>query len=289
MPDFIKKYYRLFIVVALILAVIFVWQAVYQETPNKILTVAFLNIGQGDSIYIESPTHKQMIIDGGPNGAILSEIGKLMPWYDHYIDVIMISSPDVDHYGGFIDLLRRYQVGLVIEPGTIGGSASYKILENLIAEKKIKKVIAQRGQSIVLGGGVHFDTFFPDRDVSKLETNTSSIIGQLVYGSTSVMFNGDAPSATEEFVLELDGEKIKSDILKAGHHGSRTSASESFVTTVAPQYGVISAGLDNRYGHPHQETIDLFNKLNIKTLITFKLGTIVFKSDSQKFTCCVYK
>ncbi|HAO64804.1 TPA: hypothetical protein DCQ44_02360, partial [Candidatus Taylorbacteria bacterium] len=114
MADFIKKYYRLLIVVTLLLASIFIWQAVYRETPNKILTVAFLNIGQGDSIYIESPTHQQMIIDGGPNAALLSEIGKLMPWYDKFIDVLMISSPDVDHYGGFIDLLKRYQVGLVI-------------------------------------------------------------------------------------------------------------------------------------------------------------------------------
>jgi len=281
MADFIKKYYRLLIVVTLLLASIFIWQAVYRETPNKILTVAFLNIGQGDSIYIESPTHQQMIIDGGPNAALLSEIGKLMPWYDKFIDVLMISSPDVDHYGGFIDLLKRYQVGLVIEPGTTGASPSYKTLESLIANKKIKKVIAKRGQSIDLGGGVHFDVLFPDRDVVKLATNDSSIIGQLVYGSSTVMVNGDAPNATEEYVLMLDGAQVKSDILKAGHHGSRTSASESFVTAVAPKYGVISAGLDNRYGHPHQETLDLFKKLNIKTLITFQLGTIIFKSDGN--------
>jgi len=281
MADFFKKYYRLMILSALLLSVILVWQAVYRELPNKIMTVAFLNVGQGDGIYIESPTHKQMIVDGGPNGAILSEISKIMPWYDRYIDVLMISSPDVDHYGGFIDLLKRYQVGLVIEPGTTGGSSSYKVLESLIAQKHIKKVIALRGQSIDLGGGAHFDVLFPDRDVPKLETNTSSIIGQLVYGSSTVMFNGDAPSATEEYVLELDGGKIKSNILKAGHHGSRTSASESFVSTVAPQYAVISAGLDNGYGHPHQETLDLFKKLKIETLITFKLGTIIFKSDGR--------
>ena len=281
--QFFKKYWRLVVIVTLLGSTIFIWQAVFRESPSKILTVAFLNVGQGDSIYIESPTHHQMIVDGGPNGAILSEIGKLMPWYDHYIDVLMISSPDVDHYGGFIDLLKRYDVGLVVEPGTTGGSSSYKVLENLIAQKNIKKVVARRGQSIDLGGGTHFNVLFPDRDVAKLNTNDSSIIGQLVYGSTTVMFNGDAPSATEEYVLALDGEKIKSDILKAGHHGSRTSASEPFVSAVAPQYAVISAGLNNRYGHPHQETLDLFAKLNIKTLITFKLGTIIFKSDGKNF------
>lgn len=289
---FFKKYWRPIIVGLLLFATIFIWQAVLHETPSKILTVAFLNIGQGDSIYIESPTHQRMIIDGGPDATMLSEIGKLMPWYDHYIDAIMITNPDIDHYGGFIDLLKSYRVGLVIEPGTIGAAPSYKVLENLIAQKNIKKIIARRGQSIQLGGAhgdgtkgdsVHFDVLFPDRDVSKLATNDGSIIGQLVYGSTTVMFTGDAPSATEEYVLKLDGPRIKSDILKAGHHGSRTSASEPFVSAVAPTYGVISAGLNNKYGHPHQETLDLFNKLNIQTLITFKLGTIIFHSDGQKF------
>lgn len=282
--DFFKKYYRPLIVTGLLLAIFFVWQAVYREAPSKTLTVAFLNVGQGDSIYIESPTHQQMIIDGGPNGAILSEIGKLMPWYDHYIDVIMITNPDVDHYGGFIDLLKRYRVGLVIESGTVGASPSYKTLENLITQKNIKKIVAMRGQSIVLGGGLHFDVLFPDRDVSNLATNNGSIIGQLFYGSSTVMFTGDAPSATEEYVLLLDGVHVKSDILKAGHHGSKTSASESFVSAVGPSYAVVSAGLDNHYGHPNQETLDLFEKLKIKTLITFKLGTIFFKSNGLFWT-----
>ncbi len=276
-----KIYYRLLILGILLLASITVWQAVYRQIPTNILTTAFLNVGQGDSIFIESPTHHQMIIDGGPNAAILSEIAKLMPWYDRYIDVLMISSPDVDHYGGFIDLLKRYDVGLIIEPGTNGGSPSYKVLEDLIKQKNIKKVIARRGQSIEIGGGAHFDVLFPDRDVAKLETNTSSIIGQLVYGSSTVMFTGDAPSATEEYVTLLDGARTKSDILKAGHHGSRTSASESFISTVTPKCAVISAGLNNKYGHPHQETLDLFKKLNIIPLITFNLGTIIFKSDGM--------
>jgi len=276
---FLKKHYRLLTISALLLAIILLWQAVWRETPGKTLTVAFLNVGQGDSIYIESPTHEQLIIDGGPDESMLSEIGKLMPWYDHYIDAIMITNPDVDHYGGFIDLLKRYRVGLVIEPGTVGGSPSYKTLEDLIAEKNIKKVLARRGQSMDLGGGTHFDVLFPDRDVAKLNTNDGSIVGQLVYGSSTIMFTGDAPSATEEYVLTLDGSRIKSDILKAGHHGSKTSASESFVSAVDPKYAVVSAGLNNKYGHPNQETLDLFQKLNITSLITFKLGTIIFKSD----------
>ena len=284
---FLKKYFKQIVLVVLLLAVLLFGHAVYRETPNNALIVAFLNIGQGDSAYVESPTHRKILIDGGPNASVLSEIGKLMPWYDHNIDALVISNSDVDHFGGFIDLIKRYHVGLVVESGAVGGAPSYKTLEELIAQKKITRVLASRGDSLDIGGGVHLDFLFPDRDPSKMKTNDASFIAQLVYASTTVMFTGDAPNATEEYVLSLassdktGASSLKSDILKAGHHGSRTSASESFVSAVAPKYGIISAGLDNSYGHPHQETLDLFDKLKIQTLITFKLGTIIFKSDGM--------
>lgn len=283
----LQKYWRQIIVLVLTLAVLFLAIAIYRETPGTTMTVAFLNIGQGDSIYIESPTHQQVIIDGGPNGSLLSEIGKIMPWYDRSIDAIILTNPDADHFSGFIDLLKRYSVGLVIEPGTVGSGSSYKTLENLIAQKHIKRVLARRGQSLEIGGGAHLDIIFPERDVSTLKSNDGSILAQLVYGSTTVMFTGDAPNATEEYGLLLEGTSsphIKSDILKVGHHGSRTSASEPFVSAVAPTYAVISAGLNNSYGHPHKETLDLFEKLKIQTLITFNLGTIIFKSDGNVWT-----
>jgi competence protein ComEC len=280
----LRKNFRAIILVTLLLACIFIWQAVLQEIPGRILTVAFLDVGQGDSIFIESPTHNKLIIDGGPNAAMLSQIGKLMPWYDRMIDVILITHPDGDHYAGFIDLLKRYKVGLVIVNGIEGGSPSYRTLEALIENKKIKKVIARRGQRLELGGGAYLDILFPDRDAAKLETNAGSIISQLVYGSSTVMLTGDSPINSEEFVLELDGSRLKSDILKAGHHGSRTSASIPFITTVDPQYAIISAGLNNSYGHPHKETLEILNELKIETLVTFRLGTIVFSSDGKNWT-----
>ena len=127
------------------------------------------------------------------------------------------------------------------------------------------------------------DILFPDRDVSALVSNPGSIISKLVYGKTSVMFTGDATLQTEEYIVDLDGGFTKSTLLKEGHHGSRTSASEKFFTAVAPQYDIISAGYKNKYGHPHKETIDLLNQLHIPTLITFKEGTIVFVSDGKSF------
>lgn len=255
----------------------FIWSAVLADA-NSYLKVAFLDVGQGDTIYIEAPNGRQMIIDGGPPGALLPALSKVMPFYDHFIDVIVVTNPDQDHFAGFIDLLDSYEVGAVIESGTFNKSKIYKRLEDLIAEKKIPKILARQGMKVDLGEGVHFDIIFPDRDVSNWDRNDGSVVGRLVYGETSIILTGDATKKTESYLLK---EGIKSDILKVGHHGSRTSSGGVFVEAVDPDYAVISSGADNTYGHPHQETLETLNKFGVKILRTDQLGTILFESDGK--------
>lgn len=262
---------------------LFIWFAVAHEMPSKYLKVAFLNIGQGDAIYIESPTHNQMLVDGGPSSILLSELKKEMPFYDRSIDTLMVTNPDADHYSGFLDVLPSFQVNHIIEPGTKSDTDRYKQLEQEETEYHVPKTIARRGMIVHLGGGADLHILFPDQDVSTWATNNGSIVAQLTYGSTSVMLTGDAPNKTEEYVLSLDGAHLKSDILKEGHHGSRTSASEPFIKAVSPSSDIISAGLNNRYGHPHKETTDLLNSLKIPTYITYERGTITALSDGLHF------
>lgn len=265
----------------LFVATLLVWYAVVVEDRAGKLTVAFLNIGQGDAIFIESPTGVQMMIDGGPGPIVLRELGKVMPFYDRSIDMLMVSNPDKDHMAGFLDVLDAYNVASVIEPGTIGASSEYKTLEEKIAEEKAVRITALRGQNIDLGGGARFDVFFPDRDVPGLATNDGSIVGRLVYGNTSIMFTGDAPQNIEGYLDSLDGKNLHSDVLKVGHHGSRTSSSQEFVGYVSPTYAVISAGKDNSYGHPHQETLDTLNQFGVQTLRIDLSGRIVMESDGE--------
>ncbi len=278
------KYWKIISVVLILSADIFIWYVISCEAPTRYLTVAFLNIGQGDAIYIESPTRNRMMIDGGPPRAVLNELRKVMPFYARSIDTLLVTNPDTDHYAGFIDVLNQYQVTRIIEPGTQSTSQTYKEFEKIILEKSLPKLITHRGMLIDLGGGAEITILFPDHDVSQEKTNDGSVIAQLRYGSTSVMLTGDAPNKTEERVLELDGNKIKSTVLKAGHHGSRTSASETFIAAVQPEYAVISAGKKNRYGHPHDETLDLFKKLRVKVFGTYDKGMITMKSDGNKVT-----
>jgi competence protein ComEC len=207
----------------------------------------------------------------------------MMPWYDRHIDMIVVTNPDKDHYEGFIPLLDKYSVDVVLEPGTTNKYPEYGVLESKIAEKKIPEVLARRGQIVDLGGGAYLQILFPDRDVSGLSSNDGSIVMRLVYGDTSVALQGDSTAAIEHYLAGLDGANLKSTILKAGHHGSKTSSTEEYVAAVDPQWTVISSGVNNTYGHPNFETLDTMNKLNIPTYDTCNNGRIVFQSDGKNF------
>jgi competence protein ComEC len=258
----------------------------FASIPQGFMTVVFLDVGQGDAIYIEAPNGVQFIVDGGPiNGGLLPQLGEVMPYYDRTIDGIMVTNPDTDHYAGFLDVLPRYQIGAVFEPGTHSDTSTYASFERMIEEKRISKTVAKKGQRIFLDkkDGVYLDIIFPDRDVSNWVINDGSVIARLVYGSTSVMLQGDAPRKIEEYLVN-QGEDVKAQILKVGHHGSKTSSSDKYVTAVDPDLAVISLGKNNRYGFPHKETVDTFAKESVPILRTDLEGQITFVSNGKKFT-----
>jgi competence protein ComEC len=279
----IKKYGTEIILGCLVISSVFIWHAVYRESVNDTLTIAFMNVGQGDAIFIESPTKNRIIIDGGPNAAIVGEVGKLVPWYSRWIDLLLVTHPDADHFAGFIDLLKRYQTGAVIESAVESDSKVYKQFNTITDVSGATRTFAMRGMIIDIGGGAYLDILFPDRDVSKMDTNDASIVAKLVYGSTTVMLTGDSPSKIEKQLIVSDGKNLQSTILKVGHHGSKTSTSEEFVEQVNPEYAIISAGKNNRYGHPTQEVLDVLTKADIEILQTAQLGTIIFESDGKEF------
>ena len=270
-----------YILLLLALATIMVWYAVFAEDRTGKLTVAFLDIGQGDAIFIESPTGTQMMVDGGPGASVLRELSHVMPFYDRSIDLLLISNPDTDHMSGFLDILRRFDVHAIVEPGTVGASSDYRTFLEEVKNEGAYHVIARRGQRLELGGGAYFEVLFPDRDVSGLETNQGSIIGKLVYGNTSFLFPGDAPSAVEEYVAYLDKERLDVDVLKVGHHGSKTSTSDALLGFASPTMAIISAGKENRYGHPHQEVLDRLKQFGVQTMGTYEQGGVIVESDGE--------
>ena len=271
---------RLIILVILFLAAAFSVYALIRE-GRQILTVAFLDVGQGDAIFIEAPSGNQLLIDGGPDKSVLRELSRVMPFYDRSIDVVMMTHPDSDHVSGLNDVLDKYQVSLFLEPGVTASSSVYRELESRIMDYesngKIKKILARRGMAVDLGRGVYLEILFPDRDPAGWDTNNASIVTRLVYGENEFLLTGDSPQSIENYLISLGG--LESDVLKAGHHGSKTSSSEFFVAAVSPEYAVISVGANNRYGHPNQEVLDILNKFEVKILRTDERGKIMFKSD----------
>ncbi|MCR4274721.1 MAG: MBL fold metallo-hydrolase [Candidatus Campbellbacteria bacterium] len=292
--DFISRIYTehmrswklyLFALALLVFITGSIWYVAHQFEREPVLTVAFLDIGQGDSIFIESPSGKQMLIDGGPDKHVIQQLSRVMPFFDRSVDVVLNTHPDKDHIGGLPEILRRYDVSYVMDPGIESDSGTYGYYIQLV-EQEIQKggkyIEARRGQIINFQDGAYVRILFPDRDVSAVtNNNNASIVVQVVYGNTEVMLTGDAPQSIEKYVVALDGATLKSDILKAGHHGSRTSSSPEFVRAVSPTYAIISAGKDNQYGHPHKEVMQLFASSSIQTLATYDLGIIIFESDGK--------
>lgn len=263
-----------------------IWFFILQSLPQDSgkLKVAFLDVGQGDAIYIEAPNGNQMIIDGGPGTALMNKLPEVLPWGDKTIDTVVITNPDADHYSGLIPLLEHYAIASVVEPGTRSETSLYQTLEEHIDKEDAPHVLATRGMEIILDSKKHisYEVLFPDRDVSTWETNDGSIVGKLTYGDTSFLLMGDATILTEGIVVAENKNMLDDiDVLKLGHHGSRTSSGNPILTATTPDVAIISAGLNNKYGHPHQEVIDRLLALHIPYLGTFKEGTIIYESDGK--------
>lgn len=281
--SFYRKYLKWYFVLGLLVIAILLLYAVFFKNTEGVLKFTVMDVGQGDSIYIESPTGVQIIVDGGPGSNLLKEIPKVLPWYDRSIDMIFVTNPDSDHYEGFIKFLDKYSVGGLVESGTTNSYSAFEVFQEKIKEKRVSKTLARRGQTIDIGGGAYIQILFPDRNVEQVSPNTGSIVMKLIYGDTSVLLQGDSVASIEQYLLEIDGDYLRSDILKVGHHGSKTSSVKEYVEKVSPKYAVISAGSDNSYGHPHKEVVETLSSLNIKTITTCNNGTIYFESDGKEF------
>jgi len=279
MTSSFRKYGLLIFAIILAAAVFYIFYLDFRYSDRE-LTFATIDVGQGDAIFIESPTGTQILIDAGPPRRILGQLARLMPPFDRSLDAIILTHPDQDHIGGFAEVLRNYKVKMVLEPGSHNASQTYANLKNLFEDKGIPVTLARRGMRLHLGGGAVLDILFPDRDVSSWVTNDASIIARLSYGESSFMLTGDATRDTEQVVLDY-GTVVKSDVLKVGHHGSKTSTSSQFVQAVAPEYALISAGADNRYGHPHESVVDTLREFGADILSTYEVGTIIFKCDKM--------
>jgi competence protein ComEC len=243
--------------------------------------VYMLNVGQGDSFLIQTANGRQILVDGGRDASALSELARVMPRGDRTIDLVIATHPDADHIGGLPLILSRYKVGAVLTTEAASETATYRSLMQMLHEKQIPAYYARHGMSIALDATLPtiLSILFPDRSTGGWETNTASVIARLDAGNASALFTGDSPQSVETFLARSVPEKIDTDVLKLGHHGSKTSSGEAFLKAVSPTLALISAGVDNRYGHPHNEVTERLHALGIPWISTQQSGTVDISTD----------
>ncbi|MBP6926624.1 MAG: MBL fold metallo-hydrolase [Candidatus Pacebacteria bacterium] len=271
---------------AAIYLAVFFSAKVYGPTSEQ-LQVSFLDIGQGDAIYIKAPNGKDMLIDGGKTSAALTKkLKNAMAPGDTSIDIVLATHPDADHIGGLPMIIENYSVGEFIEPGVTSGSKLYGTLLSDISTNKVPYLLARTGMTITLDDtrGITFTVLAPALIYEGEDTNDASIVGILKYGEKKFMLTGDAGVAAEKEILENRSglsalKNISADVLKLGHHGSRTSTSVAFLEAVHPGTAIVSAGCNNSYGHPHQEVVARVAAQKILTFSTCISGTITFMTD----------
>ena len=280
-----KKKVVLFLIGILFLLNIFVWRQVFNLTNNN-LKVDFLDVGQGDAIFIETPQLHQILIDGGPGLAVLEKLQKFMPFYDRTIDVIILTHPDKDHIEGLLEVLKRYKIDYILWTGikrnTFGYQEWIKILDR--AEKINKtKIITDILNKQIKVGNVFITLLYPLEDLTgnniKNTSNDTSIVSKLIFGKNTFLFTGDISSKAEKELVSK-GINLKSDVLKVAHHGSKYSSSNEFLASVKPNIAVISVG-KNSYGHPTAETLQRLENFGIKVLRTDKDDDIEIMSDGN--------
>jgi competence protein ComEC len=248
------------------------------------LKVAFLDVGQGDSILIQAPNGKTMLIDGGRSTSLANTviIPKLKEWGAAQVDVLIPTHPDQDHIAGLVGVLENYPVALVALTGQVHATQIYERLLTNIRDKNIEALQVRTGTIIPFDPVLKIEVLNPDdAAVNSDDTNNASIVLKLIYGNTSFLLTGDAEMPANKAMLDR-GANVRSTVLKLGHHGSRTSTTEDWLTQVQPQLGIISAGKDNSYGHPHPEVIAALDKLKIPYLRTDEHGTITVTSDGSR-------
>jgi competence protein ComEC len=240
------------------------------EIPDDKFHIYFLDVTQGDSILIKTPQNHQILVDGGPKDYVLTQLSKVMPFFDKSIDFVILTHPDADHMDGILKVLERYEVKNILLTGVYLEDETYNKMLSLILEKDVKLFIAESKKDFIFGG-VLVDVVYPLNQIignNDKDKNDTSIAVKIVYGDKNILLTGDLSiDAEAKLVSAYPGfEYLKSDILKAGHHGSKTSSSLNFLEVVNPETVVIQVGRKNFFGHPNKETLDNFSAAGVKKI-----------------------
>lgn len=261
---------------------LFVWSLIIFNNQNKNLEVYFFDIGQGDSEMVILPGNIKVLIDGGQDKKILSELAEILSPTDRYIDLVILSHPQMDHFAGLIDVLKRYKVGAFIYNGRAGEAKAFKDLENAVKENlkenNALKIILAQGDKIKYQDNV-FDVLSPPKEfLASKELNDTTLVLKLSAGNFKALFTGDIGENIEKYLVE--NFDIRTDVLKVGHHGSKFSSGAEFLNNAKPEISVIEVG-KNSYGHPTAQTLTRLANIGSQIFRTDMDGAVKLVVDGN--------
>ncbi len=263
---------------------------------EPVLNITFLDVGQGDATFIEFPDGQQMLIDCAIDARVIEALGRTMPFYDRDIDYLVVTHPDLDHYGGCIDVLNRFDVGHILYNGfekpyddlwqEFDGQ-----LEKHRSNGKLYTLTEEQFVWNIASTTVNF--LYPDHSIvdnsnvpnveKETGANDTSVIIKLSYGDQDVILTGDAEEDLEEYLITIYEDQLDVEILKAGHHGSKTASIEKFVSSTSPDVVVVSAGKNNKFGHPSRRVLKRFERASTTVWRTDVSGDILISVSTSTY------
>jgi competence protein ComEC len=257
----------------------------YFSSFERNLSIHFVDVGNGDGIFIKTPDNFKIVVDGGPKNKFSDYLGINFPFLNKDIDLLVLSHPHEDHILGAIDILKNYNVKKILGSGIIFNSPAYSEFLEIAEEKNIDFIVARQGQNLKYGN-LFLEVVYPFEYLSDKRTsniNNSSLILKVKYNNFSCLLLGDVEKDMADEIL-FSGVDIDSDVVKVSHQGAKNGIQNvsKFLDTVSTNIAVISVG-ENNYGHPSNETLNKLNSYGINVKRTDIHGDIVIKSDGIKY------
>lgn len=291
---------------------IFVWSAIVKSPTadeiNGSAQIFFLNVGQGDSELIQKGNY-QILIDGGPDDSVLSELGKVMPLADRKIETVILTHPHADHLVGLNQIIDRYEIGTIYVTGVVHTSNAYLEFLEKAKNKNINTEVSDIGEKLIPFDNGNLEFLWPGKvyagkSAEDNNLNNTSLVSRFCYSSHCALLTGDleidgqdemfaschserseessSNAALDPSALPQDDKcNFQSEILKIAHHGSMNGTNQELLDIVKPKYAVIEVGADNKFGHPHAGTLDLLQKANIQQYRTDRDGTVEFNISEE--------
>jgi competence protein ComEC len=283
-----NSWYKIF---GILISVIALVLYLFSVSPSDGLEVFVLDVGQGDAILIKTVDQKYILVDAGPDEAALQELQQVIPFWDRTLDLVILTHPDQDHVGGMPAVFDYYDVKEVSFLPFADGNRAYKEFQSDVEITGIENLKLTSEADFKLGCCTYFDMLWPTEEIYEscdvtakdngeycgYDVNDASAAFMLIYKDFAMYFGGDLPSKYEEEIFT--GNSYDLDAIKAGHHGSRTSTSAKFLELTHPEKAYISVGKDNKFDHPHEETLQNLEAFGVEIYRTDQEGRLVIEVD----------